>query len=138
MKTTYEQIIDVSKIGQCGRPDLNAVFALAEQENFKPAVNDSPRRLVLAIDVQKDFMDDGALGVPGANGDVERATRFIYNNMGGISKIMSSLDTHIAHQIFHPCWWVNENGDHPAPYTVIKLLFITFYYIYHISNITRH
>ena len=120
MKTTYEQIIDVSKIGQCGRPDLNAVFALAEQENFGPAVNDSPRRLVLAIDVQKDFMDEGALGVPGANGDVERATRFIYNNMGGISKIMSSLDTHIAHQIFHPCWWVNENGDHPAPYTVIK------------------
>ena len=140
MKTNYEQIVDVSKIGTHSAPDMNAIFALAEQERLAPSVNDAPKRLLLAIDVQKDFMEGralvvpdsigdidnqkdliecGALAVPGSIGDVERMTRFIYNNMGGISRIMCSLDTHTAHQIFHPCWWVNSSGDHPAPYTVI-------------------
>lgn len=120
MKTTYQEIVDVSKIGQHGPADMNAIFAFAEQEEFTPAITDAPRRLVLAIDVQKDFMEGGALGVPGSIGDVERATRFIYNNMAGITRIMCSLDTHYAQMIFHPCWWVNQNGDHPAPYTVIS------------------
>lgn len=119
MKTNYEQIVDVSKIGQHGAIDLNAIFTMAEQERFTAAVDDAPRRLLLCIDVQKDFMEGGALGVPGSIGDVERITRFIYNNMAGITKIMCSMDSHVAHQIFHPCWWMNEEGDHPAPYTVI-------------------
>ena len=140
MKTTYEQIVEVTKIGQHGNVDLNSIFSMAEQERFPAAVNDSPKRLLLAIDVQKDFMQaykpadfdendlndprhdlikDGSLAVPGSIGDVERITRFIYNNMGGISRITCSLDTHIAHQIFHPCWWTNSEGDHPTPYTVI-------------------
>ena len=119
MKTNYEQIVDVAKIGQHTATDMNAIFAMAEQEQFKAAIDDSPRRLLLCIDVQKDFIEGGALAVPGSIGDVERITRFIYNNMEGISSIMCSLDTHIAHQIFHPCWWVNSAGDHPAPYTII-------------------
>ena len=119
MKTNFEQIVNVNQIGQHSAIDLNAIFALAEQENFTAAVDDSPKRLVLAIDEQKDFMEGGSLAVPGSLGDIERACKCIYNNMAGISRIMCSLDTHTAHQIFHPCWWVNENGDHPAPYTVI-------------------
>jgi len=119
MKTNFEQIVQASQIGQHAAIDLNTVFALAEQENFPASVDDSPKRLLLAIDVQKDFMEGGSLAVPGSLADVERITHFIYNNLGGISRIMCSLDTHIAHQIFHPCWWVNEQGDHPAPYTVI-------------------
>lgn len=119
MKTNYEQIVDVAKIGKHGEANMNNIFTLAEQERFTAAINDSPRRLLLCIDVQKDFIEGGALAVPGSIADVERITRFIYNNMGGISKIMCSLDTHIAHQIFHPCWWVNSAGDHPTPYTII-------------------
>ena len=49
-------------------------------------------------------MDNGALGVPGAHGDVERMTQFIYNNMDKITNIAVSIDTHTPHQIFHPCW----------------------------------
>ena len=105
MKTNYEQIVDVAQIGRHGTVNLNEVFALAEQEQFTAAVNDSPRRLLLCIDVQKDFIEGGALEVPGSIGDVER--------------IMCSLDTHTPHQIFHPCWWANSAGDHPAPYTII-------------------
>lgn len=119
MRTNYEQIVDVTKIGKHNAPDMNAIFALAEQEQFSPSIKDAPRRLLLCIDVQKDFMEGGALAVPGSLADVERITRFIYNNMGGITHIMCSLDTHTPHQIFHPCWWVNSAGDHPAPYTVI-------------------
>jgi len=77
--------------------------------------------LFLGIDVQQDFMDNGALGVPGAHGDVERMTQFIYNNMDKITNIAVSIDTHTPHQIFHPCWWIDENGNNPAPYTPITL-----------------
>ena len=119
MKTNYEQIVNVAQIGQHGKTDMNAIFNMAEQERFTAAIDDSQKRLLLCIDVQKDFIEGGALEVPKSIGDVERITNFIYNNMAGISKIMCSLDTHIAHQIFHPCWWANSEGEHPAPYTVI-------------------
>lgn len=119
MKTNYEQIVDVSKIGTMYSADMNPVIQLAMKENLPSANNDKVRRLLLGIDVQKDFMDGGALGVDGAVQDVERITKFIYDNMSGITQIMSSLDTHTPFQIFHPCWWQNANGDNPAPYTVI-------------------
>lgn len=119
MNTNFEQIVDVAQIGQHGEVDMNSLFSMAEQERFTAAIDDSPKRLLLCIDVQKDFIEGGALAVPGSIGDVERITRFIYNNMSGISKIMCSLDTHIAHQIFHPCWWANSAREHPDPYTII-------------------
>lgn len=120
MKTRYEQIVDVAKIGQRSVTNMNAILTMAEQERFPASVDDSPKRLLLAIDVQNDFIEGGALPVPGSIGDVERITRFIYNNMGGISRIMCSLDTHTPHQIFHPCWWVNpKNHEHPKPLTII-------------------
>ena len=140
MKTNYEQIVDVAKIGWHSAVDMNAIFAMAEQEQFSASIDDSPKCLLLVIDLQKDFTEaqkpldfdpndandpraniikDGSLAVPGSIGDIQRLTRFIYNNMGGISRIMCSLDTHSAHQIFHPCWWVNSAGDHPDPYTII-------------------
>jgi nicotinamidase-related amidase len=66
-------------------------------------------------------MEDGELGVPNSHGDIERATLFIYNNMDKISNIAVSIDTHTPHQIFHPCWWVDESGNNPAPFTPITL-----------------
>lgn len=119
MKTSYDQIVNTSDIAKRSPVDLNAVFSMAEKEEFIPSANDPIRRLLLCIDVQNDFVEGGALAVPGAAADIERITRFIYNNMGDISNIMCSLDTHMPHQIFHPCWWANSSGDHPAPYTII-------------------
>ena len=119
MNTNFEQIVDVSNIGQRGKVDLNPIATLAEKERFSPATKDSMRRLLLCIDMQKDFIEGGSLEVPSSISDVERVTRFIYTNMSGITKIMCSLDTHIMQQIFHPCWWANEAGDHPEPYTPI-------------------
>ena len=46
MKTNYEQIVDVAKIGQHSAADMNAIFTMAEQEWFPAAVDDSPKRLL--------------------------------------------------------------------------------------------
>jgi nicotinamidase-related amidase len=39
--------------------------------------------------------------------------------MNAISRIAVSIDTHQPHQIFHPAWWIDENGNHPVPFTII-------------------
>ena len=122
MKTSYSEIVNVNYIGKKENPiSLNDILIKAREENLSPASKNQQRVLVLAIDVQQDFMDDGALGVPGANEDVKRMTQFIYDNMDKISKIVTSIDTHIPHQIFHPCWWIDKDGNHPAPGTMITL-----------------
>lgn len=122
MKTSYNEIVNVPSIGEKENPiALNDILKMANDEQMTPAKQNPERVLFLGIDVQQDFMDNGALGVPGAHGDVERMTKFIYDNMDKISNIAVSIDTHTPHQIFHPCWWVDENGNNPAPYTAITL-----------------
>lgn len=122
MKTNYEDIVNVNHIGKPENPiALNDILKMANDEQMTPAKANMDKVLFIGIDVQQDFMDNGALGVPGAHGDVERMTRFIYDNMDKISNIAVSIDTHTPHQIFHPCWWVDANGNNPAPYTTITL-----------------
>lgn len=120
MKTPYSEIVNTNFIGAKENPiDMNELLQKADTESLNPAKEDKEKVLFLAIDVQNDFMENGSLGVPGAHGDVERITKFIYDNMDKISNIAVSIDTHKPHQIFHPCWWIDENGKHPDPYTVI-------------------
>lgn len=122
MKTKYEDIVNVNAIGKAENPiSMNDILKMANDEQLTPSKQNKERVLFLGIDVQQDFMDNGALGVPGAHEDVARMTRFIYDNMDKISNIAVSIDTHIPHQIFHPCWWIDENGNNPAPYTPITL-----------------
>lgn len=122
MKTQYNEIVNVPSIGLANNPiPLNDILKKAGEENLLPAAQNKERVLFLGIDVQQDFMDNGALGVTGAHEDVERMTQFIYNNMDKISNIAVSIDTHTPHQIFHPCWWVDKDGNNPAPYTAITL-----------------
>lgn len=122
MKTLYEEIVNRNYIGSMENPiSMNEILKKADEEGLMPSAQNRERVLFLGIDVQQDFMDEGALGVPGAKADVERMTRFLYGHMDQISNIAVSLDTHTPHQIFHPCWWIDEDGRHPAPYTVITL-----------------
>ena len=53
--------------------------------------------------------------------DNRRLCAFIYRNLGSITQIIPTLDTHQAMQIFHPLMLVDANGKHPAPYTLITL-----------------
>ncbi len=121
MKTKYEEIVNVGNIATLTGPtNMQDIIALAEKESVSPAVYDDKKILLLGIDVQNDFMEGiGSLAVPNSRKDVECITKFIYNNIHHITQIMCSLDTHSLTQIFHPCWWQDENGNNPAPYTII-------------------
>lgn len=122
MKTNYSDIVNVNAIGKAENPiSLNDILKMANDEQLTPSKQNKERVLFIGIDVQQDFMDNGALGVPGAHEDVERMTQFIFKNMDKISNIAVSIDTHTPHQIFHPCWWIDENGNNPAPGTPITL-----------------
>ena len=121
MNTAYQQIVDATRIAsRSSKEDLNTIIALAQAENSKPAVQDEKRSLLLAIDIQNDFMEDiGSLAVPGSRGDVRRLTKWMYHNMEGLTQVMCSLDCHSVEQIFHAGWWVDGEGKHPAPFTLI-------------------
>lgn len=121
MQTRFEQIVDVAKIATKQEGvSIPQIIEMASKDRINPASADVKTTLLLIIDPQNDFMEDiGTLAVPGSKGDIERLTRFIYGKMDTITKIMCSMDTHSLGQIFHPCWWVDKDGNNPAPFTMI-------------------
>lgn len=119
MNTSYEEIVQEENIAKRADYATSEIALLANNENIKKSHEDTKKRLLLCIDVQNDFIEGGALAVPGSIEDVKRITRFIYNNMENITKIACSMDTHVPYQIFHPCFWKNSEGKNPEPYTII-------------------
>lgn len=122
MKTAYEQIINIDHIASFeSRENMTDILALAQAENVRPAQQDEKRTLLLAIDVQHDFMEGvGSLAVPGSKGDVQRLTQWMYRNMESLTRVICSLDCHAMMQIFHPAWWLDQEGRHPQPFTIIN------------------
>lgn len=57
----------------------------------------------------------------GAIDDNIRLAQFTYRNLANITNIAVTLDTHTVMQIFHPVFWVNDRGEHPAPFTNITV-----------------
>jgi len=53
--------------------------------------------------------------------DNRRLCEFIYRNLCTITQIVPSLDTHHALQLFHAIWLVDEEGNHPPPYTLVSV-----------------
>lgn len=101
MNTRFEDIVNVNAIGAAENPiKMNDILRMANDEHLTPAAQSKEKVLFVGIDIQNDFMDNGALGVPGAHKDVERTTRFIYDNMDKISNIAISIDTHTPHTDF--------------------------------------
>lgn len=98
----------------------------ADEQGIVPAVEDAFRICLLAVDVQNTFCIPGfELFVAGRSGtgavdDNRRLCQFIYRNLGEITQIFPSLDTHHAMQVFHAIWLVDEQGNHPAPFTLIS------------------
>lgn len=122
VNTKFEEIVDAKNIGSSDNPiKMGDLLIKAEGECLRPSSEDKKQTLLLCIDMQNDFMEGGSLPVQGSHGDVERLTRWIYENMENVTKIAFSLDTHQPFQIFHPCWWVDENGKNPSPFTPITL-----------------
>lgn len=91
----------------------------ARRHNIKPSASDRKKITFMLIDNQNTFcLPQGELFVGGrsGNGAVEdsvRITDFIYKNLGSLTRIAPTLDTHTMMQIFHPVFWVNDAGEHP-------------------------
>ncbi|WP_246433920.1 isochorismatase family protein [Spirochaeta isovalerica] len=78
------------------------------------------RRELLIIDAQNDFCEpDGALYVKGAETDCLRLAEFIKRKGDDLSGISLTLDSHHLYDIAHPLYWIDRNGSHPDPFTLI-------------------
>lgn len=105
------------------RPDQQAIFtaarAAADTLGIRPAGSDTHNLHLLLIDVQRDFcFPEGSLYVAGRSGsgamdDNQRLAEFIYRNLGAITNITTTMDTHFAYQIFFPSFWIGAD-DRPA------------------------
>jgi nicotinamidase-related amidase len=100
--------------------------AWADEHRLRPALEDGFRICLVAVDVQNTFCVPGfELFVAGRSGtgavdDNVRLCEFVYRNLGAITEIVPTLDTHRAMQIFHAVWLVDEDGNHPEPYTLVS------------------
>jgi nicotinamidase-related amidase len=121
---------DASRVGEVWRVPYEdrarGAAAWAEEHDIRPAAEDSFRLCLLAVDVQNTFcIPDFELFVAGRSGtgavdDNRRLCEFVYRNLGTITQVFPSLDTHHAMQVFHAVWLVDEQGEHPAPYTLVS------------------
>lgn len=120
---------DKTNVVSDGWIDYVALQAEAErvrvQAGVKAAATDKFKLGVLAIDVQNTFCNpQGELYVAGMSGtgavdDAERLVEFLYRNLPVITNITATLDTHRIYAIFHPNFWVDEQGNHPGAFTNI-------------------
>jgi nicotinamidase-related amidase len=131
LTTQLPSHFDPAKVGEVWRVPYQdrslAAQDWAKQHGIQPASADQQKVCLLAIDVQNTFCIPGfELFVGGRSGmgaveDNVRLCEFIYRNLGEITEIALTMDTHTATQIFHPVFWINDAGEHPAPMTMITL-----------------
>jgi nicotinamidase-related amidase len=121
---------DPAKAGEVWRVPYQERFTeaqnWAELHKIEPAVNDSFKICIVAVDVQNTFCIPGfELYVGGRSGtgaidDNRRLCEFIYRNFALITQICPTMDTHQTMQIFHSIYLVNDKGEHPSPFTLIS------------------
>lgn len=97
-----------------------AAAAYKKKHAVAPASKDKFRIAAFGIDCQVGFCAPGAsLFVPGAVDDTRRTIDWLYANLDKITQVAFSMDTHRVFQVFHPAWWIDDEGKHPAPFTPI-------------------
>jgi nicotinamidase-related amidase len=121
---------DPAKVGEIRRIDYSAVFSEAarwrEEHALVPAAQDRFRIALVAVDVQNTFCTPGfELFVAGRSGsgaldDSRRLCEFVYRNLGAITQVFPTLDTHQALQIFHRVLLVDPEGRPPEPFTNVS------------------
>lgn len=76
---------------------------------------------LLVIDPQNDFHDqEGAsLAVPGSLEDAKRLAKVMNRKQKAFDDIHITLDTHQLLDVAHGIMWVDSQGRHPEPFTII-------------------
>ena len=98
----------------------------ALEHGITPAADDSFKLGLLLVDVQNTFCTpEFELFVAGRSGtgavdDNRRLCAFIYRNLDLITRIVPTMDTHQAMQIFHAIYLVDAEGKHPDPFTLAE------------------
>jgi nicotinamidase-related amidase len=122
---------DSKRVGEIWKVDYAARADQAQhwahQHHLEPAPVSKNRISLLIVDAQNTFcipnfeLFVGGRSGTGAVDDNIRLCEFIYRNLGKITDITATLDTHLSQQIFHPLFFVDKDGGHPAPYTIIQM-----------------
>jgi len=122
---------DRRKVGEVWRVDYQnrakEANEWAQHNNVQAAARDRQQVRLLLVDCQNTFcIPDFELFVAGrsSNGAVEdniRLCEFLYRNLGCITHISATMDTHLAMQIFHPVFLINDKGEHPQPMSQISV-----------------
>jgi nicotinamidase-related amidase len=122
---------DSSRVGEIWKVDYAAradqARDWAHQHDLEPASTSKDRISLLLVDTQNTFcVPNFELFVGGRSGrgaveDNVRLCEFIYRNLNIITHITATMDTHTSQQIFHPIFFVDKDGNHPAPYTDIHV-----------------
>ena len=121
---------DPASVGQVWRVPYQARFEEARQyaqaQGVTPAADDRTRVHLLLVDVQNTFcIPDFELYVGGRSGtgavdDNRRLCEFIYRNLGTLTGVIPTMDTHHPIQIFHSIFLINEKGEHPGPFSLVS------------------
>lgn len=119
------QVVDLRFIDHAGLEQ--SAIAWRKQHGLVASIKDAARVGLLVIDAQNTFCNpQGELfvaGQPGTGGAVEDSRRlleFIYRNLGLVSEITCTLDTHWPYAVFHPSSLVDQDGNNPAPFTQVS------------------
>ena len=121
---------NADRVGEVWRVDYAARFEDAERWRLEhalpPAADDRFRIALVVVDMQNTFCSPGfELFVAGRSGtgaldDARRVCAFVYGNLGSLTQIVPTLDTHQALQIFHRVLLVDPEGRHPEPFTLVS------------------
>lgn len=122
---------DPSRVGEIWRVPYERrareAEAWARRHRVGPAAGDERRVCLVLVDVQNTFcLPEFELFVAGRSGtgavdDNVRLCRFLYRNLGSITEIVATMDTHQAMQIFHAVYLVDDQGRHPEPFTLVSV-----------------
>jgi nicotinamidase/pyrazinamidase len=116
----FPAFYDPMRVGTLYAPKTSEAVEAGRRAGLSPATEDRLRVILVLVDAQVDFIHaDGALCVPGAIDDTSRTIEWLFRNLGQVTSIAASLDSHLPIQIFSPAWWADAAGRHPAPFTPI-------------------
>ena len=111
------------------RPDAATLASAAAgwraQHAVRPSAADETRIHLLLIDVQKDFcFPEGTLYVAGRSGtgavdDSRRIAEFIYKNLAVLTDVTTTMDTHLAYQIFFASFWLDRDDQPLAAHRTV-------------------